>query len=302
MTVPWIIILLLSYAMPVSCSEKPVIVKAEVDRDSISIGDKVRYSITVDTIKGVEIKFPSFAENLAGFAIKDFGSREKKFFKKRRLIRWYILDTYMTGTYTIPQAVIKYRRKGEKWKEIEANEVKVEVKSLLEGDVASADIRDIKGPVNFSRKVSLYVVSGALLLFIAGGVAVLLMRRKRKVEAIPTRPAHEIAYEALEELKKKDFLKNGKIKEFYIELSFIVRHYLENRFNIRAPEMTTEEFLISVKGSGVLSHEHKNLLRDFLSHCDLVKFATYHPPEKEVELSLQAAERLIDQTKIEKEK
>ncbi len=100
-------------------------------------------------------------------------------------------------------------------------------------------------------------------------------------------------------MEKKDYIRKGKTKAYYIELSDIMRRYLENRFNIRAPEMTTEEFLIKVKEDSVLSLEHKGLLRDFLLNCDLVKFAKYQPAEQEAGLSFASAKKLIDQTKEE---
>ena len=87
------------------------------------------------------------------------------------------------------------------------------------------------------------------------------------------------------------------IKEIYIELSDIVRHYLENRFILRAPEMTTEEFLDKLKDTDMLSYDQKILLKDFLFHCDLVKFARYGPTEKEIDSSFKSAENLVDQTK-----
>jgi len=78
-----------------------------------------------------------------------------------------------------------------------------------------------------------------------------------------------------------------------------VRQYLENRFNIRATEMTTEEFLIRVREDRALSFEHKGLLREFLQSCDLVKFAKYEPGQQEALSSMVAAKKLIDQTKEE---
>jgi hypothetical protein len=63
--------------------------------------------------------------------------------------------------------------------------------------------------------------------------------------------------------------------------------------------MTTEEFLTKVKEDSALSLEHKGLLREFLTNCDLVKFAKYQPAETEASLALTSAKRLIDQTKQE---
>jgi hypothetical protein len=113
----------------------------------------------------------------------------------------------------------------------------------------------------------------------------------------PPLPAHETAFKALQELTNKAYIKTGKVREYYFELSDIVRHYVENRFQLRAPEMTTEEFLATLKDSKILNAEQKILLKDFLSHCDMVKFAKYLPDEKESESSYESAKRFIDETK-----
>ncbi len=122
-------------------------------------------------------------------------------------------------------------------------------------------------------------------------------RNKPEAKAIPPRPAHEIAYEALRELMSRDYLKAGKVREYYFELSNIVRHYIENRFQLKAPEMTTEEFLTTLKHAEILNREQKGVIREFLSHCDMVKFAKYLPDEREIELSYDSAKKLIDGTK-----
>jgi hypothetical protein len=217
------------------------------------------------------------------------------------------LDTYVSGDYTIPAASIKYYSKeAEQWQEVKTEEIKIRIKSLLQRDPDASDIRDIIGPKNFSSKIGLYIalILGTLAIT-TGIVAFIFMRRKKKKEEVSFRPeAHEIAYEALSALNKKGYLHSGLIKQYYIELSDIVRRYLENRFAIRAPEMTTEEFLHTVKNNKTLSYEHTNILKDFLSHCDLVKFAKYHPLEDELSKSFELAKRLVDETKeksIEKE-
>ena len=302
--------LLILILMPAICfaseqdtSDKlPLEVFASVDKNKVTIGDKITYTITVKADKDIEIKFPEFGQNLGGFAIKDFGTSEKGWFRTKTYRQWYVLDTYVSGKYSIPEATIKYRKHGQKeWQEASTDEITVEVESILENAEDKRDIRKIAGPIGFPVRIPWYVWGGAAFIVVGGGIAFFLFKRKRVEEVfIPPRPAHEIAYEALEALKQKEYLKRKEYKLYYIELSDIVRHYLENRFNLRAPEMTTEEFLNSVRDNKALSYEHKSLLRDFLSHCDLVKFAKYEPAEKEVSLSFESAKRLIDQTKEQK--
>lgn len=280
----------------------PVEAEAAIDKTSIQIGDKFTYAITVKAQSNIEVEFPHvLPENLAGFAIKDFGSSQKGLFGRRVFRQWFLLDTYVSGEHTIPAAVVKYRAKGSAdWRELSVNEVKAEVKSVLDAASTRTDIRDIRGPKSFTEKIWLYALTALAVLAIIGAALALLLLIKRKNESGPPPvPAHIIAYKALAVLEKRDYIGKGQIKAYYVELSDIVRYYLENRFNIRAPEMTTEEFLVKVKEDSALSLEHKGLLRDFLLNCDLVKFAKYQPAEREAALSFASAKRLIDQTKEE---
>ena len=87
------------------------------------------------------------------------------------------------------------------------------------------------------------------------------------------------------------------VDAFYVELSSIVRRYLEDRFDLRAPELTTEEFLESVQQSPDLTRAHQSLLRDFLRQADLVKFAGVKPAAEDVERSIESANRFLEETR-----
>jgi len=276
-------------------------VETAVDRAIINIGDTVTYSITVKAKKDIEVTFPVFDENLGDLAVQDFGSKQKNLFGRQTLTQWYKLDTYVTGSYTIPPAIITYKQRDEnKWHEIETEEVTVQVESFLSGAEDQTDIRDIKEPLHFPLKIYwFYILAGILLCVLGGGIFWCFRKVRRRAVITPRLPAHEIAYAAFDELRQKDFIAQNKLKEYYSELSFIVRQYLENRFTIRAPEMTTEEFLSSVKDARVLTFDQKTLLRMFLESSDMVKFAKYGPLPEEINGSFDVAKRLVDETKLE---
>lgn len=159
-------------------------------------------------------------------------------------------------------------------------------------------MRDIKDPVGLPSVINKYLILLCLLLLIVLGLSAGYFLKKDKAEkAVPKKPAHEIAYEQLEQLRAKDYIGQGRIKEYYTEVSDIIRHYLENRFRFRAPEMTTEEFLASARDAAELISEHKNLLKEFLLCCDLVKFAKYAPSVEEISAISDSAKHFIDQTK-----
>ena len=87
---------------------------------------------------------------------------------------------------------------------------------------------------------------------------------------------------------------------FCIAVSDALRVYLEERFNFRAPERTTEEFLLDLQQTTLLSPEQKESLTAFLQECDLVKFARFEPNEDELRGLHDAALRLIDETQYDR--
>ena len=80
-------------------------------------------------------------------------------------------------------------------------------------------------------------------------------------------------------------------------LSLLVRTYLEDRFGLRSPELTTPEFLTEMGRSPDLARSHQQLLRDFLEQADLVKFAGHRPDEDVVSESIRAVQGFLEETR-----
>jgi len=163
------------------------------------------------------------------------------------------------------------------------------------------DIRDVKPPVglpDFWWVLWLLLV----LLAVAAGIYFLLRYKKSHRGSLkpqtPQLPAWEKAYQQLEALRRENLLDQGLFKEFFTRVSDIARHYMENRFNIHAPHMTTEEFLYYLGISGHLNETQKIALKDFLNSCDMVKFAKYAPTLKEALENFDLAKRLVDDTRV----
>ena len=283
----------------------PVTVVASADVEEATIGDKIRYTIAIISDQGLDVHVPEFGENLGGLAIKDFGEMPPKEVKgKTRQELWYILDTYVTGPYIIPAPVVKFTGSDGKENEIEGNDVSVEVRSVIADGEYPEDIKDISEPVDLPVDYLPYVWLGAVIAVLVGAgvtVFILLRRRERKAEGVPPKSAHEIAYEQLQEIADANLIQVGELERYYVLLSAVIRHYLENRFSLRAPEMTTEEFLQAALGAqhAVPLDEHKALLQSFLTECDLVKFAQYGPDEGQIEAAFASAKRFVDETRVD---
>ena len=164
------------------------------------------------------------------------------------------------------------------------------------------DIRDVKPPVNLPDWWWLLCL---LLVLIATAIGIyFFIRLKKSPQApiaqppVPALPAWEKAYQELEALRRENLLDKGLYKEFSTRVSDIARQYMENRFNIHAPHMTTEEFLYYLGITGHLNEAQKSALKEFLNSCDMAKFAKYAPTTNEAVKNFDLAKRLVDDTRV----
>ena len=158
----------------------------------------------------------------------------------------------------------------------------------------ATDIRDIKPPVEISSGWEWLWWSLATIVIL--GLAVWAWRwwqqRRAQVPVVPPVPAHVRAKQKLQDALSLI----GNPLPFCILVSDTVRHYLEECFDFRAPERTTDEFLHELQSTRLLNEDQKSSLGNFLERCDLVKFAKYQPGETELRELHSAAIRLVDET------
>lgn len=137
-----------------------------------------------------------------------------------------------------------------------------------------------------------------LLLLAATGTGVFFWVRRRcevaAEAALAARPAHETALEALQKLRA--LLSEDNAMDFIIEVSRILRVYIQDRFELRAPHRSTEEFLGEASTSDLLTFEQQELLGDFLRQCDLVKFARRSAALRQMETLFRTAEQFVQDT------
>jgi hypothetical protein len=140
------------------------------------------------------------------------------------------------------------------------------------------------------------VIALAVLLVI--GLIVWRLYRKRRLPfQEPAVPPEVAAREGLDASRR--LLEEGRYKEFVVEVSRVLRVYIEDRFALRAPHLSTEEFLFEAERSDRLSVDWQNALGDFLFQCDKVKFALANTEQPRMEALYATAERFITQTAYE---
>ncbi len=141
------------------------------------------------------------------------------------------------------------------------------------------------------------VIAGGLgvLALIAGLLAWRALRRRavrRSQEG-----AWDRAMRRLAELEARGAPGADEADGWFVELSSVVRRYVEGRFRLRAPELTTEEFLGEARRLAELATADRELLGRFLAQCDQVKFAGYRPGEDESLGVLQLARGFVRDTR-----
>jgi hypothetical protein len=288
-------------ADPTPNANAPVTVHGSVDRGQITIGDHIRYTVEVSAATDTEILIPVYSGKLGAFTVSDFGELPTRTENGRTITsRWYTLTIFETGDHLIPAPKVQCRTPGEGLRDAEGNEVLVGVTSLLAQEKNPADIRDIKPPeeVPFDWRPIGVGEAAVLTVALLGAGLFYFLNRPRRQRALPPQPPHEAALAALNRLRARHFIDEGKFEEYYVQLSAIVRRYLEDRFHLRAPEMTTEEFLSAAAGDGRLIPPHRRLLADFLSQADLVKFARHLPSLDDSEGAYNAARRFVEETRV----
>lgn len=284
----------------------PVRIFARVDNSKPSIGDWVTYHLHVEGPEGIEFKRAELQGKLPDYLAlraRVGGKQEKS--EGRVSSTWeFTLDFFFSGKFPLPPIVVTYKGLDGKEKQILAPIFFLDIQDLpLDPDHAS-EIRPLKPAttikVDYTRTyvIGACVIGGILLLTIG---TFLFVRWLRKPEEVPRLPAHVIAYEQMRRLVEDQLLEQERIEEYYVRLSDICRHYLENRFGLQAPERTTEEFLLDMANTHLLTQSHQQVVRDFLCHCDLVKFAQYGPTEPEMREAFEAAKRLVDETREQDE-
>jgi hypothetical protein len=283
-----------------------VVAKATLDSNKILIGDQVRMKVQLTYPSGASIIWPILSDTLNGKI--EIVKRSKvdtltKGGKNFTLGQTYTITSFDSGSFYVPQIEFKYKNPADTVYFAAFTDSLLLNVNTIKVDTTLA-IKDIKGPLSVPltfMEILPYLIGAVVLALIVWFVIYYLRKRKRGESLIdfskPKIPPHEIALRALEELRNKKLWQNNRVKEYYTELTEIIRTYIEGRFNILAMEMTTDEIMTSMIPSGI-QNTLKNKLRQMLVLADLVKFAKSNPLPHEHDQSLDIAFEFVNETKL----
>jgi hypothetical protein len=290
-----------------------VIVSAEVDRETITVGDRIVYTVRAEHDKDLVVDFPQLASTWGDFEVLSQRPLQPGKGNQGRVVtgKEYVMTAFTVGEHTTPPLRVSYLDRQGQTQAIETDPIRITVTSVLtgtEGVTSTLDIRDLKPQAELPRDWSWLLWAGLASLALALAILALLWflarRRKRAGATAPAavvdrRPPEEIAYEELERIAGLKLVEQGRFKEHYILTADCLRRYAEGIYGIPAMDRTTEEFYAALRRARV-DGQQVRLFKDFLNESDLVKFAKYVPPVEEAQEAMPRAWHIVDVTKPER--
>ncbi len=309
------LILLIVLAIPLSTTAQQIKATAKLDSNEIQIGQQVNLKLSiqyrVDGGKRIQVLWPEIADTIrkeveivSQSKIDTIVDKNDPYlFTQTQILS---ITSFDSGYWAIPP----FKFLAGDTNGVFTDPLLLQV-STMAVDTTIA-IKDIKEPYEETytwldwlkdNMLVLWVTLGALLIIV---ILFMIFKYTRKIEPlmieveVPKIPAHIIAFEKLDKLKSENLWQNGKLKLYHIQLTDIVREYIENRFKIQALEQTTDEILFGFRNVSI-DDDSKAKLKQILILADLVKFAKEQPMPTENDMSMSNSYGFIDGTKREEE-
>jgi hypothetical protein len=278
--------------------------KVRLDSSKILIGNQTALTLQVKLTDGKKVRFPNLPDTLSkGLeVVSQFAADTSEVDGGLLLTKRYLITSFDSGSYVVPRIPVLFFN-GAKVDTLYTQPLKLRVNTVAV-DSTKVPLYGIKGnikaPYTF-QEIALAILS--ILLLIGIVIGIYRYFRRSKDEPIFTfrkkviEPPHVIAFRELEQLKQKKLWQSGQVKEYYSELTDILRVYIEERMDINAMEMTSFEILAALNANGYSNKAIFDRLMAMLNTSDLVKFAKYSADPIENDSASACVYDFIDDTK-----
>ncbi len=297
---PGLAFLLVFLSMKLSGQVRPSVV-SEVDTNAIKIGEQILFRVTVETDTTARVIFPEGQTFSPLETVEAFQTDTTRKQDRMSLQKTYALTQFDSGTYLLP--VQRIEIDGTPFY---TDSLLIEV-ATVPVDTLTQKMYDIKPLMNVERsraatwRLILFILLGLALL---GGLAYWFFWRKKPMtreEKEALLPPYDRALLELKRLENSRYLIQDEFKQYYTELTGIVRSYLEEDVHVSALESTTGQLIDKLqllKDAGELKLEDQTIgqFRKILETADLVKFAKSKPPATTAEQDRKMVEELVIRT------
>lgn len=280
-------------------------VRMDLDTSTIFIGDHLGLTINVVAPQGTTVKSINYGNwaDAGNLEVLEQGKLNTVATEPELLLQQRLLfTTFDSGYHRLPPLEVIYELNGITDTANSSNLGLTVVTIPVQEEADIMDNKDIiREPINWTDFMP-YVLGLLLIVIILGIIwrASTIAKRKTAppVPPPPPVPAHLIALEKLEKIAAAASWKQGDIKGFQSDVTYVLREYLENRFGMPALEATTPEITKALKARQLDQDDH---LRQVLATADMVKFAKAVPAEEVHVRSLNQVREFVVATQEKEE-
>jgi len=274
---------------------------SEVDTTFIKIGEQIKFTVTVEADSTDQVIFPDGQTFSPLETVEAYATDTTRKKDRLTLQKIYALTQFDSGSYKLPAQRIDINGVGYFTDSLQVNVATVPVDTLNQKmyDIKELMVVDKSGSAWW--KILLGILIGLLVL---GGVLYWFVFRKKPLteeEKVALLPPYDRALIELKKLENSKYLIQDEYKQYYTELTNIVRSYLEEDVHVTALESTTDELiekLEMLKDAGELKIDDDTLIqfKRILQTADLVKFAKSRPETSVAEQHRKSIEQIVIKT------
>lgn len=276
-------------------------VVSNVDTTVIKIGEQIKFTVTVETDTTAQVIFPEGQTFSPLETVEAFATDTTRKNDRMTLQKIYALTQFDSGLYKLPSQRIEINGKGFFTDSTQVLVADVPVDTLAQ---KMYDIKPLMEVQKSNAKFWLTLLIVLLLIALVGGLLYWFVFRKKplsKEEKEALLPPYDRALMELKKLENSKYLIQDQYKEYYSELTGIVRSYLEEDVHVSALESTTDELILKLemlRDAGELKIDHDTLqqFKRILQTADLVKFAKSKPETSIAEQDRKSIEDIVTKT------
>lgn len=249
----------------------------EAEPEVVDVGRDVEVTVRATAPAGRKVLLPDLRDRFGGFRVAEDFAEEPQVDAEGRttlVTRWRLVPEPLATRYRLaPFVVTVTSPEGQAERTFYTRAVVFAPPPPCAAVAGAMEIHPTRDfPALSWRLVGLGAAALAGLAAL-GALVFLVVRRVRLMVKIHRMSPIERALYELDVLLKKGLPGRGLYKDFYVELTMVVRRYIERRHDVRAPNLTTEEFLRAAQANAAFSPEAIAVLKTFLESADMVKFA-----------------------------
>ncbi|WP_405385111.1 hypothetical protein [Maribacter sp. LLG6340-A2] len=287
-------------ALSLSAQQNPNI-QTSIDTTSIRIGEQIKWSVTVEVDTTAQVIFPEGQTFSPLETVEAFVTDTTRKKDRLTLQKIYALTQFDSGAYKLPSQRIEINGTGYMTDSMLINVANVAV------DTLNQKMYDIKPIINVEKsntEILKFILISILILLILAGLFYWFVLRKKPLteeEKVALLPPYDRALLELKRLENSKYLIQDEYKEYYSELTTIVRSYLEEDVHVTALESTTGQLIEKLellKDAGELNLDNDTIkqFQQILQTADLVKFARNKPSTQIAEQDRKLVEQIVEKT------